>query len=429
MILNRPLPRTGWQLRAYLWVSHLIAAIGPRHLRKRLAKGREDPLRWREKLGEPSLPRPDGRLVWLHAVGVGEVMALRGLIGAMAKLAPDLNFLITSSARSSAQVVGGNLPPRTIHQYLPLDAPRYIARFLGHWRPDLSVWAEQDLWPGAVTATHSRRIPLALVGARMNSDAFKRRRRFARLYGDLLSRFSIVTVQDNMSATHLGSLCPGLELRVSGSLKSAAPALSYNQAEFASAGAALRGRRLWLAASTHAEDEVAVFAAQVALTRHEPASLLILVPRDLARREEILLAARASGLGVATRSKGEVPEAEHQVWLADTYGELGLWYRLAPVSLIGGSFGPVEGHNPWEPAALGSAILHGPRVANFAADYAALDAASAAQPVSAATLADFVSAPDLAKMAARAKAMSDHAKDSVMPLARDLLALMPERAA
>lgn len=422
--MTRHAPRTGWLLRAYLGLSRLITLIGPRHLQKRLARGREDPARWREKLGVAGEARPKGPLVWLHAVGIGEVMALRGLIGAMAALRPELNFLVTSSARSSAEVVGANLPPRTVHRYLPLDAPTYIARFLDHWRPDLSVWAEQDLWPGAVVASHRRGIPLALVNARMNDRAFQSRRRVGGLYGDLLARFGLVTAQDDGTARHLADLCPGLAVRVSGSLKAAAPPLACDPSALAQMQAALSGRRLWLAASSHSEDEVVALAAHKVLVAEDPAFLLILAPRDPARRGTIAAGVAAEGLRLAIRSEGALPVPGTQVFLADTFGELGLWYRLAPVALMGGTFGPVEGHNPWEPAALGAAILHGPHVANFAADYAALDGAGAARLVRAGELAEAVGARDLSAMAARAKALSDRGKGSLAPLAADLLALM-----
>ena len=179
----------GLMLRAYLAASRAIPLAAPRHLQKRLAKGKELPDRWREKLGEPTLPRPDGPLIWLHAVGLGEVLALRGLIAALAERS-EAQFLVTSTTRASAEVLAANLPPRTRHQFLPLDAPGYLHRFLDHWQPSLSVWAEQDLWPGAVAAASARGIPLALVNARMNADAYARRRHWRGLYADLLARFA-----------------------------------------------------------------------------------------------------------------------------------------------------------------------------------------------------------------------------------------------
>ncbi|MFN6057924.1 MAG: 3-deoxy-D-manno-octulosonic acid transferase, partial [Paracoccaceae bacterium] len=216
---------TGPALRAYLAASRAIPLVARPVLRRRLARGKELPDRWREKLGEPGLPRPDGPLVWLHAVGLGETLALRGLIAALATEAPEAEFLVTSSTRGSAEVFAANLPPRTRHQFLPLDAPAYLRRFLDHWQPALSVWAEQDLWPGAVVATADRGIPLAMVNARMNADAYARRRRWQGLYADLFARFSLVTAQDATTAGHLQAL-GAAEVRVTGSLKAAVPPLA-----------------------------------------------------------------------------------------------------------------------------------------------------------------------------------------------------------
>lgn len=413
--MTRSEPR-GLGLWSYLALSRAIPLAAPMLLRRRLQRGKEVTDRWREKLGEAGLPRPEGPLIWLHAVGLGEVLALRGLIAAMAAEVPEAEFLVTSTTRGSAEVLAGNLPPRTRHQFLPLDAPRYLARFLDHWNPALSVWAEQDLWPGAVVATARRGIPLALVNARMNADAFARRWRWRGLYADLFARFRLVLAQDEATAAHLARL-GATGVRLGSALKAAAPALTADPGALAAARAALAGRRAVLLASSHPEDEAALFTA---LRAQPEAPLVLIAPRDASRGEEI--AARAAGHGLATtrRSRGEGPDAP--IWIVDTLGEMGLWYRLCPVSLIGGSFGATEGHNPWEAAALDSAILHGPRVANFAGDYAALHRAGAALPVSAEGLAAAL-AGDHAEMSRRAGHLSQTAQGALAPLAEELLAL------
>jgi len=418
----------GVQLRAYLAVTQAIPLAAPALLRRRLAKGKELADRWREKLGEPGLPRPEGPLVWLHAVGLGEVLALRGLIAALTARAPDIHCLVTSSTRASAQVLGANLPPRTRHQFLPLDAPAYLRRFLDHWRPDLSIWAEQDLWPRAVVETAARGIPLALVNARMNAAAHARRQRWRGLYGDLLARFALIAAQDDLTARHLSAL-GARGVRITGSLKAAAPPLAAAPKALAAARAQLVGRQPVLLASSHADDEAITFAA-LRILPDRP--LLVIAPREPQRGAGIAARAAAHGFTASRRSSGEGPDRD--IWIADTFGEMGLWYRLCPVTILGGTFGPVEGHNPWEAAALGSAILHGPRTANFAADFAALAAAAAADAVVPETLAPQLAAqtdPDLAgrqrAMAARARALWDGAQGSLAPLAADLLGLMARR--
>lgn len=415
MTTSDPGPK-GAQLRLALALTRAIPLVAPAVLKRRLARGKDLPDRWREKLGEASLPRPDGPLIWLHAVGLGETLALRGLIAALAGQAPDAEFLVTSTTRASAEVLAQNLPPRTRHQFLPLDAPGYLARFLDHWRPALSIWAEQDLWPGAVTATAARGIPLALVNARMNAEAYARRRRWTGLYKTLFARFRLITAQDDASARHLHAL-GATGVRVTGSLKAAAPPLSADPEKLAAAREALTGRNPVLLASSHAEDE---FVTLSALRAAHPRPLLLIAPRDPHRGAEIAARVAEHGVTATRRSAGQGPTAD--VWIVDTFGEMGLWYRLCATCLIGGTFGATEGHNPWEPAALGAAILHGPRVANFAADFAALHEAGAAQAVQPEAVIAALTA-DHAAMAARAKALSDAAQGALVPLAADLLKL------
>lgn len=417
--------RTGVLLRLYLGSTTLWGARAWKHLERRRLKGKEHPDRWREKAAASMVDRPAGPLVWLHAVGLGEVMALRGLIDALAEARPDLNFLVTSSARASGEVFSAALPPRTVHQYLPLDVPKFRRRFLDHWRPDLSVWSEQDLWPGLIVETARRGIPLALVNARMGDRAFRSRRRARGLYADLFSRFRLISAQDDATAAHILALAPRAAVDVAGSLKAACAELPDSPERIA-IKQQLGGRLTWLAASTHPEDEAVALAAQARLFAEDRTRLLILAPRLPERGPEIAAAATALGLTPALRSQGGVPGQDVAVWIADSFGEMGLWYRLCPVALIGGSFGPVEGHNPWEAVRLGTAVLHGPRTANFAADYALLTQAKACREVAdSASLVSAIDAPDLVALAARAAGVQAQAMAGVASLRDRLLALLP----
>ena len=419
------MPKTCALLRAYLLGMHAFGPFLPGYLRRRVTRGKEDPARWREKLGEASLPRPDGPLVWLHAVGLGEVMALRGLIAAMGQARPDCSFLVTSSARSSALAFAGNMPPRTQHQFLPLDAPGPVAEFLDHWHPDLSIWAEQDLWPGAVVETYRRGIPIALINARMNARAFASRARFRSLFRDLYARFAHISAQDADTAANLGAL-GAAGVKVTGSLKAGAGPLVDQPDVRAILTRAMNGRKPWFAASTHAADEALAIAAQVQLFAEDPSHLLIIAPRDPPRRDAIVSNCNAVGISVAVRSQGTLPGPKDAVYLADTYGEMGLWYRLCPVALIGGGLGGTGGHNPWEAAHLGCAVLHGPNVANFTADYAALHGVGGATLVSdAMTLAVAVQDPALGPQAARALALAGQGMAGMDTLCSTLLGMLP----
>lgn len=417
----------GWQLRLWLWLRPLLQPLMRRVLRKRLTQGREDPQRMGEKLGEATLPRPPGRLVWLHAVGLGEVMALRPLIAQMRGLAPDLRFLITSTARSSAGVIGQNLPEGAEHQFLPLDGPDFGARFLDHWQPSLSVWSEQDLWPGLICDTARRGIPLAWVNARMNDGSLKKRRRLRGLYRDVMARFALIEAQDARSAANLRKLGAAF-VREGHSLKPAAEPLGVDRGALTALQASLAGRRIIIAASTHPADEAVLIPAFRDIAAQDPAALLILAPRLPARAGEIAAALDTAGLSHARRSLGETPTPATRVWLADTFGELGLWYRLATRAFIGGAMGETGGHNPWEAVCLGLPVIHGPNVANFAHDYAGLHTAGLATevPPDPVALSAALAAP-LTDATAKAETLVSEARAALQPLATDLVALIGDR--
>ena len=408
--------RRGVLLRLYLAATHLFPLIARPMLRARLARGKEHPSRWDEKLGQSFAARPDGALVWLHAVGLGEVLSLRGLITQMAQQRPDLSFLVTSTTRTSAEVFARNLPPRTIHQFLPIDAPPYRRRFLDHFKPDLCVWVEQDIWPGFVSDAAARSIPQAIVGARMNPKSFRSHQKARSLYRDIYQQMRVVTAQDGATAEHLRKL--GAQVSVTGSLKPAAPALRHDPEEMIAVATLLSGRMVWAVAPSHPADEAIARAAHVILRQTNPSALLIIAPRFPDRRDTF-------PTDMPRKSCGQAPNATDPIWLCDTFGDLGLVYRLAQAVLIGGTFDATEGHNPWEAANLNTAILHGPHTANFRDDFAQLDATQAALPVSTPDgLAQALTTADLSNLATRAAASISAATLRTQALAGDLIALL-----
>jgi 3-deoxy-D-manno-octulosonic-acid transferase len=311
---------------------------------------------------------------------VGESVALLELIRRMGEEQPDLSFLLTSGTVTSAEVLAGRLPPGTVHQYVPLDVRPWMRRFLAHWRPDLIVLAEGEIWPALLHESAKARIPVAMINARMTEAAHRRWRRFARgAARALMGRIAHVHAQDSQTAERLRDLgLPPERLEVTGTLKEGSKALPHDESERVALARALTGRPCWLAASTHEGEEAGAAEAHAQARRAWPSLLLIIAPRHPDRAGEIAEGLRLGGWRVAQRSKGERIAPDTDIYLADTMGEMGLWYRLSPVSFVGGSLVPVGGHNPFEPAALGSAILHGPHVVNFADIYARLDRAGAA---------------------------------------------------
>ncbi|MFY0616806.1 3-deoxy-D-manno-octulosonic acid transferase [Shimia sp.] len=419
------------QLRSYLMLRPLLQPLMRLIVARRVRQGKEDPERCGEKFGRATLARPEGRLIWLHAVGLGEVLALRPLLAELAQQAPEMSFLVTSTARSSAQVVGANLPGNAVHQFLPLDGPVFVRRFLDHWQPDLAVWSEQDLWPGAICDVAKRGTPLAYINARLSEDGMARRRRFQSGFTALMSRFDRIYAQDPQTARRLSDLgVPTPE--VMGSLKPAALPLSVDDAELEQLRHALLGRRVWVAASTHAKDEAVVLEAHQEILARDPEALLIIAPRAPDRVGVVVEAVKARNLTYIVRSEGGMPKPQHMVFVADSFGELGLWYRLAQSAFVGGSFDGVGGHNPWEALCLGCPVLHGPITHNFAQDYLDLDAAGLARcissgPQSAQVLAAAVSEGVPVQVTEKAASLVSAARARLTPLAADLLSLMSRR--
>ncbi|WP_118133303.1 3-deoxy-D-manno-octulosonic acid transferase [Oceanicella sp. SM1341] len=377
-------------LSLYLFLSARAGPLARLLLKRRARRGKEDPARMGERLGIASAPRPEGRLLWFHAASVGESLSILELVIRIRAARPDLQFLVTTGTVTSAALMARRLPPGAVHQYAPVDIVPGLRAFLAHWRPDLAIWIESEIWPAAIIETNRARVPLLLVNARMSERSARGWRRAPRMIGRLLGLFSAIYAQDKASARNLTAL-GAREVKVTGTLKEGSAPLPHDDAERQRMAALFDGRPLWVAASTHEGEEEIVAEAHRAVRRQNPRAILILVPRHPQRGAEIAAALRGAGWQVAVRSAGEAPDHDTQIYLADTLGELGLWYRLSSVSFVGGSLVAVGGHNPFEPAALGSAIIHGPHVENFDDGFARLRAVEAAIAVEdAASLADAV---------------------------------------
>ncbi len=371
--------RRPWALRAYLALAAVFAPVWRRGLERRLRRGKETPRSVRQKLGREYADRPEGAVVWGHAVGVGEAMALAGLFARLAALRPDCSFLITTTARTSGDALKRTgLPPRCQHQFAPVDTPEAVARFLDHWRPTLALWCEMDLWPALIAGTDARGIPRALVNARLSAESLAKRRWGRWLYRALLPGFRDLFAQNEASAQGLAALgAPPERITITGTIKSLVPALGCDVNELGAWREALGERPVWLLASSHPGEEALALQAHARLRERHPDALLLIAPRAPARGAEVAALAGDAPL----RSVGAQIATSAPCYVADSIGEMGLWYRLAPVALVGGSFAAVGGHNPHEPLALGCAVLHGPNVWNFAESYERLDHLGWSRPV------------------------------------------------
>jgi 3-deoxy-D-manno-octulosonic-acid transferase len=365
-------------LRAYQLLSAAGTPLAPRLLSYRLKRGKEDPARLTERYGETRTARPAGPLVWVHGASVGELLAVVPLVERIHS--KGFAVLCTSGTVSSAQVAEQRLPKTVIHQYVPLDLPRFVERFYDHWRPDLALFVESDLWPNLILTAKERGIPLILVNGRVSERSFNRWRIIPATIAALLRRFDLCLAQSAGHAARYRDL-GAPRISTTGNLKLDVPEPPADAADLAALRQALGDRPTIAAASTHAGEETALIEAHRRLRNTFPRLLTIIAPRHTDRGPGIVEIANAAGLSTALRSRGSLPDPTDDIYVVDTMGELGLVYRLAPIVFVGGSLASHGGQNPIEPIKLGAAVLHGPHVWNFSEIYAALDAAHGADVV------------------------------------------------
>ncbi|HWF64116.1 MAG TPA: 3-deoxy-D-manno-octulosonic acid transferase [Rhizomicrobium sp.] len=354
-------------LRAWRWLGMAVTPLAPLLLSERAARGKEERARMRERLGAPGLPRPAGRLIWVHGASVGESLAALPLIEQL--MARGNAVLVTSGTVTSAAMMEARLPKGAIHQYVPLDTPRAVSRFLDHWRPTAGLFVESDLWPTLLLEARQRGIKLALINARISERSAARWRWVPQMARALLSAFDVVLAQDEDFAARFRAL-GAAKVTNAGSLKADAPPLACDPAALAAMRAAIGARPVLLAAQTHPGEDETILPAHDLLRNDFPDLLTIIVPRHVERGRDI--AVLCGGRTVARRAAEEAVTGETAIYIADTMNELGLFYRLAPFCFLGGTLVPMGGHNPLEPAALHRAILAGSSRANSAKAFEAV---------------------------------------------------------
>ena len=357
-------------LYVYLLLSDTLSGVANQKLKARLKAGKEDPNRINERRGQTPNIRPEGEVIWFHAASVGESIALLGLIENIVEERPLTNILITTGTTASANLINTRLPKKTIHQYVPLDVGKFVCNFLDHWRPNLAVFTESELWPCLIATAHARKVPLILINARISRKSFSKWKWLKGLVSSILSKFDIILCQDENTAKFIRKLSKSkIDPKVVGSLKESAPPLPFSEEDRSVISNQIGSRPIWLAASTHEREELMMAEAHEYARRFSRRLLLIIVPRHPNRGKKICSDLRNLGWQVSLRSDGEKINNYTEIYIADTFGEMGLWYRISSISFLGGSMIEVGGHNPFEPATLGSAILHGPHVWSAAEAY------------------------------------------------------------
>ena len=413
-------------IRAYRLATIILSPAVPMLLRRRGRRGKEDRDRAAERLGFASVARPEGRLVWVHGASNGECLAALPLMQAL--VANGVKVLVTSGTVTSAELMQTRLPGGAVHQFVPIDTPAATARFISHWRPDVALFVDSDLWPNLILGAKAQGVRLALINARISQRSFEGWRWARKTVEAILAAFDVCLAQDEQIAARFRMLGAG-DVRVAGSLKEDAPPLSFEGDKLIELQTATVARPILLAAQTHPGEDETILPAHDVLRRRFPDLLTIIVPRHPARGAEIaqLCATRTS----QRRSAGGIVARDTAVYIADTMGELGLFYRLASFAFVGGTIVPKGGHNPLEPARLHCAVMAGPHTFNSQSAFEAVLGAQGTGRVTTSVeiaslaeqlLADPAQAKALGDAAARGAATLGGAIDKAIDLVNRLLA-------
>ena len=351
-------------LKIYSKITSKALPLWEKLLTFRLSKGKEDETRVNERRGITDATRPEGKLIWLHAASVGETQSSLILINAIIKKYPDVQFLITSGTVTSANLMAERLPKNAIHQYVPYDRPEWVAAFLSHWRPDFVLWMESELWPNMLQQVKEQKIPAALINARLSQKSFQIWRVFKSTAKEILSTFSLILTQTHTHEKQFKSLGQ-TNVVTSDNIKYSAVPLPIEGSKLGALKTAIGARPFWVYASTHEGEELLACKIHSSLKQKIPDILTIIIPRHPERRNAIHKICNVMKLHSILRGDAStLPEKNTDIYIADTLGELGMFYSITDIAMIGRSFSDDGGggHNPIEAAQMKCVVLTGPNV-------------------------------------------------------------------
>ena len=349
----------------YSAVLYVLTPVTVYHLIWRGFRFREYFQRWNERYA--SYPRPARQVdVWLHAVSMGEVNAAAPVVDALRKAHPEWHWLVTTITPTGSARVRALWGDGVEHVYVPYDLPGAVGRFLGHYRPRLALVMETELWPNLLFGCRDRGIPAYILNARLSARSLRGYRVLAPLIARVVRTLRRIGAQSSADAGRFVALGATREGVVdTGNLKFDI-AMPEGLDDFVQTFRDNLGQRpVWIAASTHEEEEAAVVSIHRRLRERWPDLLLLWAPRHPERFGRVAEQAQAAGWKVATRRKSTWPGDDDDVFVIDTMGELMAFYACAEVAFVGGSLQPVGGHNLLEPAAVGTAMVTGPHLHNF----------------------------------------------------------------
>lgn len=342
----------------------LYPLVIKRYIKKRQENGKEDVKRFNERIGRPSLKRPEGKLIWFHGASVGESVSMLPLINKLLEQYPNAHIMVTTGTVTSADVMGKRLPERAFHQYIPIDNPAFVTRFIRHWQPDLVLWFESDLWPALLSGIKRKNIPLILVNGRISNKSFKRWQQFDFISKELLGCFTLCLGQSEEDAYRLRVL-GARDSMCLGNIKYAGINPPVDKKKLEEIQKQISNRPLWCVSSTHNDEELKIGKFLKRVNEKVPELMTVIAPRHPNRGIEIQEQLNDLGFKTALRSKGEKISEDTDIYIADTIGEMGIWYEMSPIVFIGGSLIPHGGQNFIEPSRFRDAVIVGPHMHNF----------------------------------------------------------------
>lgn len=335
------------------------------YIRKRKKAKKEHSTRFNERLGNYKTPRPEGKLYWLHGASVGESVSMLPLIDKLLRENPDLSILVTTGTLTSAEIMAKRLPKRAFHQFIPFDVPAFAQKLIKHFKPDAVLWFESEFWPSLLSEVKKAKIPLILVNGRISDKSFETWKKFKFVSKEILSCFSLCLGQSEQDKNRL-ILLGAPKVACVGNLKFAGMPLPVDQNKLNVLKQQIGERKVFLLSSTH-NDEEERFALYLPWLKENIQNVLTIVaPRHPNRGDDITRMYRCRNFNVAQRSREEDITPETDIYVADTIGEMGLWYALSAVSFVGGSIISHGGQNFMEAARDKNAVIVGPNMQNFA---------------------------------------------------------------
>ena len=353
-------------LSTYRWAGAAAYPLIGGYIAFRTAKGKEERARRHERYGKSPVLRPPGPLIWVHAASVGETHAVIPLVTHIKRI--GINVIMTTGTVTSAHIVAERLADKVLHQYVPLDLKPAVDRFLNHWKPDLAIMAESEIWPMTISELGAKRVPQVLVNGRLSDRSFASWQKYPNIAEALFENLAHVVAQSELDGERFRQL-GARPVTVSGNLKVDTEVPPVDDEALEALTREIGARKRWAAVSTHAgEEEIAAHTHRLA-KKQFPDVLTIIVPRHPDRANSIESFLKSTGLKVSSRSRGDAIQADTDILLGDTIGEMGLYLRLTEIAFVGRSLTGEGGQNPLEPAVLDTAVLAGRNVQNFRESY------------------------------------------------------------